>query len=48
MPTRFGTLLQMEEELDLIHYAMVGGMSGNELPNEQVRRFEQWFGLPAI
>ena len=31
------------EEMDLIHYAMVGGMSVNELPDEQVQRFNQWF-----
>ncbi len=31
------------EEMDLIHYAMVGGMSVNELPDEQVARFTQWF-----
>ena len=37
-----------KEEMDLIHYAMVSGMPGNELPNEQVDRFEQWFeSLPA-
>ncbi len=35
------------EEMDLIHYAMVGGMSVNELPDEHVDRFNQWFtGLP--
>jgi energy-coupling factor transporter ATP-binding protein EcfA2 len=32
-----------KEEMDLIHYAMVGGMSVNELPDEQVKRFNQWF-----
>lgn len=31
------------EEMDLIHYAMVGGMSVNELPDEQVARFNEWF-----
>jgi hypothetical protein len=36
-----------KEEMDLIHYAMVGGMPVNELPDEQVDRFKQWFeGLP--
>ncbi len=35
------------EEMDLLHYAMVGGMSVHELPDEQVERFNQWFaGLP--
>jgi energy-coupling factor transporter ATP-binding protein EcfA2 len=35
------------EEMDLIHYAMVGGMSPAELPNENVEKFNQWFeGLP--
>jgi len=32
------------EEMDLIHYAMVGGMAASELPEVQVGRFEQWFG----
>ena len=38
------------EEMDLVHYAMVGGMSVNELPDDQVERFNDWFsGLtPAI
>ncbi len=31
------------EEMDLIHYAMVGGMSARELPDDQVARFESWF-----
>jgi len=36
-----------KEEMDLIHYAMVGGMPVNELPDEQVDRFKKWFeGLP--
>jgi hypothetical protein len=35
------------EEMDLIHYAMVGGMPVNELPDEHVERFRNWFqGLP--
>lgn len=31
------------EEMDLIHYAMVGGMPVNELPDEQIDRFNKWF-----
>ncbi len=31
------------EEMDLIHYAMVGGMPVNELPDEQVERFKKWY-----
>jgi energy-coupling factor transporter ATP-binding protein EcfA2 len=31
------------EEMDLIHYAMVGGMPVKELPQEQVDRFNKWF-----
>jgi len=31
------------EEMDLIHYAMVGGMPVNELPDEHVDRFKEWF-----
>ena len=31
------------EEMDLIHYAMVGGMPVYELPDEQVDRFKNWF-----
>lgn len=31
------------EEMDLIHYAMVGGMPVNELPDEHVDRFKKWF-----
>jgi len=35
-------------EMDLLHYAMVGGMKGNELPSELINRFEKWFGqLPV-
>ena len=30
------------EEMDLIHYAMVGGMAGDKLPREDVDRFNQW------
>jgi len=32
-----------KEEMDLIHYAMVGGMSSSELPDDQVNRFTAWF-----
>jgi len=32
-----------KEEMDLLHYAMVGGMSVQELPEEQVQRFNEWF-----
>ncbi len=32
-----------KEEMDLIHYAMVGGMSVSELPDEQVTSFSKWF-----
>ena len=34
---------QGKEEMDLIHYAMVGGMPVNELPDEHVDRFKNWF-----
>jgi hypothetical protein len=35
------------EEMDLIHYAMVGGMAADELPEEDIPRFTGWFdGLP--
>ncbi len=34
---------QGKEEMDLVHYAMVGGMPANELPDGQVSRFNQWF-----
>ena len=32
-----------QEEMDLIHYAMVGGMPANELPDDDQRKFIQWF-----
>src|SRR5687767_9794176 len=36
-----------KQEMDLVHYAMVGGMPVSELPDEQVDRFKKWFeGLP--
>jgi hypothetical protein len=31
------------EEMDLIHYAMVGGMPVSELPEDQVLKFKNWF-----
>lgn len=35
-------------EMDLLHYAMVGGMKGSELPTKELKQFEEWFGkLPA-
>ena len=33
---------QGNEEMDLIHYAMVGGMSVDELPDEDISRFRLW------
>jgi len=37
-----------KEEMDLIHYAMVGGMPVSELPDEHVARFNTWFAaLPS-
>ncbi len=39
---------QGKEELDLIHYAMAGGMAPDELPVENRSRFNEWFEtLPA-
>lgn len=38
-----------KEEMDLIHYAMVGGLSEQELPEEDVPRFKKWFEeLPSM
>lgn len=34
---------QGTEEMDLIHYAMVGGMPAQELPDDHVARFTKWF-----
>ena len=34
---------QGKEELDLIHYAMAGGMSPDELPAEDRQTFKKWF-----
>lgn len=31
------------KEMDLLHYAMVGGMPENELPDEDMPAFRQWF-----
>ncbi len=31
------------QEMDLIHYAMVGGMPENELPDEDRQTFQKWF-----
>ena len=37
-----------KEELDLIHYALVGGMPATDLPDEDKARFRDWFkSLPA-
>ena len=30
------------DEMDLIHYAMVGGMPGQKLPKEDADRFQRW------
>lgn len=36
-------------EMDLIHYAMVGGMPASELPDEEQPEFRKWFNnLPPI
>ena len=32
-----------KEEMDLIHYAMVGGMPATELPDEDQSKFTDWF-----
>jgi energy-coupling factor transporter ATP-binding protein EcfA2 len=31
------------EEMDLIHYAMVGGMPAHELPDDDQNRYKEWF-----
>ncbi|MBS1976241.1 MAG: ATP-binding protein [Bacteroidetes bacterium] len=31
------------QEMDLLHYGMVGGMPAHELPDEQVAAFQKWF-----
>ncbi len=33
---------QGKEKMDLIHYAMVGGMPGEKLPKEDFERFQKW------
>jgi energy-coupling factor transporter ATP-binding protein EcfA2 len=33
------------EEMDLIHYAMAGGMPADELPDEDQQKFNEWFNL---
>lgn len=36
-----------KEEMDLLHYAMVGGMPVNELPDNRIEKYNEWFaGLP--
>lgn len=30
------------EEMDLIHYAMAGGVPGDKLPKEEISRFQSW------
>ncbi len=32
-----------QEEMDLVHYAMVGGLNPDELPNGDQDRFKDWF-----
>jgi energy-coupling factor transporter ATP-binding protein EcfA2 len=32
-----------QQEMDLIHYAMVGGMPADELPDEDQQTFSEWF-----
>ncbi|MBS1976240.1 MAG: ATP-binding protein [Bacteroidetes bacterium] len=32
-----------QEEMDLIHYAMVGGMPADELPESDTQRYHNWF-----
>lgn len=37
------------QEMDLIHYAMVGGMPAAELPDEEQAEFQNWFNkLPQL
>ena len=33
-----------KQEMDLIHYAMVGGMPASELPDDEQPEFQKWFG----
>ncbi|MBP6793549.1 MAG: ATP-binding protein [Saprospiraceae bacterium] len=38
-----------QKEMDLVHYAMVGGMPAHELPDEEQPEFQNWFiSLPEI
>jgi hypothetical protein len=38
-----------QKEMDVIHYAMVGGMHASELPDEEQDEFRKWFtALPQI
>ena len=38
-----------KEQMDLVHYAMLGGMPEHELPDEDQPRFQKWFNtLPDI
>ena len=38
-----------EEEMDLLHYAMVGGMPANELPDHDKKLFDSWYqALPEF
>ncbi len=32
-----------KDEMDLVHYAMVGGMDGKELPDDSFMKYQQWF-----
>jgi len=37
------------QEMDLIHYAKVGGMPASELPDEEQSEFQEWFdALPQV
>src|SRR5687767_10698012 len=37
------------QEMDLVHYAMVGGMPASELPDEEQSEFRKWFdALPQL
>lgn len=33
-----------KEEMDLLHYAMVGGLDPKELPDEDLTKFYKWYG----
>lgn len=37
-----------QEELDLIHYAMAGGMAADELPDDDRPKFQSWFSALPI